>query len=171
MNNVVLIGMPGSGKSSIGSIVSQKLQTTFLDMDQYIEEREQKKIAEIFLSGEAHFRQIESNAVQEIYRRQSIVIATGGGIITRPENMVLLRKTSIVFYIERPLEMILESSDLTTRPLLAKDTTKLYTLHQERKPLYEANCHYHIINNTTLEKVAGQIAAIMMKESHTRSLP
>lgn len=170
MNNVVLIGMPGSGKSSIGSIVSQKLQTTFLDIDQYIEEKEQKKIPEIFLSGEAYFRKIESNAVQEIYRKQSIVIATGGGIVTRQENMVLLRKTGTVFYIERPLELILESSDLTTRPLLAKDTTKLYTLHQERKSLYETYCHYRIINNASLEKVAGQIAAIMMGENHSHSL-
>ncbi|MDF2633431.1 MAG: Shikimate kinase [Pelosinus sp.] len=166
MNNVVLIGMPGSGKSSIGSIVSQKLQTTFLDMDQYIEEKEQKKIPELFLSGEAYFRQIESNAVQDIYLKQSIVIATGGGIVTRPENMLLLRKTSTVFYIERPLKMILESSDLTTRPLLAKDTTKLYTLHEERKSLYESYCHFRIVNNSSLEKVAEQIALIMLKKNH-----
>jgi shikimate kinase len=166
MNNVVLIGMPGSGKSSIGSIVSQKLQTTFLDMDQYIEEKEQKKIPELFLSGEAYFRQIESKAVQEIYCKQSIVIATGGGIVTRPENMILFRKTSTVFYIERPLEMILASCDLTTRPLLAKDNTKLYTLHQERKALYETYCHYRIINTISLEKVAEQIAALMIENNH-----
>lgn len=162
MNNVVLIGMPGSGKSSIGSMVSQKLQISFLDMDRYIEEKEQKKIPELFLSGEAYFRQIENKAVREIYRREAVVIATGGGIVIRHENMILLRKTSTVFYIERPLELILESSDLRARPLLAKDTAKIYTLYQERKPLYETYSHYRILNDMSLEKAAEQIAAIMI---------
>ncbi|AIF52345.1 shikimate kinase [Pelosinus sp. UFO1] len=164
MKNIVLIGMPGSGKSSIGAMVSEKLKTTFLDIDHYIEVKEQKKIPELFLSGEAYFRQIESNAVKELYRENSLVIATGGGIVTRPENMVLLRETGIIFYIERPLPMILASSDLTTRPLLAEDNNKIYTLHQERKHLYENYCHFRIPNHGILEKAAEQIVTII-KES------
>lgn len=164
MKNIVLIGMPGSGKSSIGAIISERLKTTFLDIDHYIEAKEQKKIPEIFLSGETYFRQVESNAVKEVYREKSLVIATGGGIVTRPENMVLLRETGTIFYIERPLPMILASSDLTTRPLLAKDNNKIYTIHQERKHLYEAYCHFRIPNHGILENAAEQIVAIM-KES------
>jgi shikimate kinase len=161
-NNIVLIGMPGSGKSTIGSLVSQQLHAKFLDLDHYIETRENKKIPELFLLGEAYFRQIESNAVQEIYRNNFVVIATGGGIVTRPKNMALLRKTGIIFYIERPIQMILESLDITNRPLLVKNRNKIYTLYQERKHLYETYCHYCIINNESLEAATEQITTIMM---------
>lgn len=160
-NNIVLIGMPGSGKSSIGSIISKKLKADFYDTDLYIEEKEQKKIPELFLEGEDYFRQLESNAVRELYRKKSAVIATGGGIVTRPENMSLFSETGTIIYIERPIQMILESSDLTTRPLLAKDNNTIFALYQQRKHLYEAYCHYRILNNGSVETAADQIVAIL----------
>jgi shikimate kinase len=71
-HNIVLIGMPGSGKSAIGSIVSKRLKTAFYDTDLYIEEKEQKKIPELFLSGEDYFRQLESNAVRELSKKNQL---------------------------------------------------------------------------------------------------
>ena len=161
--NIVLIGMPGCGKSSIGLMISKILQTDFYDLDQYIEEKEQTCIRELFLAGEDYFRTLESSAVREIYPKQSVVISTGGGIVTRPCNMILLKKTGIIFYIDRPIEMILESSDFTNRPLLAADSNRIYTLQKERKHLYEEYCDFHIINDKSLEIVADQIAT-MIKE-------
>ena len=160
-NNIVLIGMPGCGKSSIGLLVSKILQADFVDLDHYIEEKAHTNIPELFLLGEDYFRQLESTAVREICQKKAVVISTGGGIVTRLENMILLRETGTIFYIERPIDMILTSSDLTNRPLLAEDSNKIYTLHKERKHLYEKYCHFEIANHQSIEMAAEQIAAIM----------
>jgi shikimate kinase len=75
--------------------------------------------------------------------------------------MSLLRETGTIIYIERPLQLILDSSDLTTRPLLAKDNNNIFALHQERKHLYEAYCQYRIMNNGSLEAAVEQVATII----------
>jgi shikimate kinase len=157
--------MPGCGKSSIGKMVGNLLQTDFYDLDAYIEEKAHTSIPDLFQRGEDHFRQLESNAVREIYQKEAIVISTGGGIVTRPENMQLLQKTGTIFYIERPLELILQSSDLTNRPLLAKDSNQIYTLHQQRKHLYEQYCHFRIINDHSLATAVDQISTIMLSNT------
>lgn len=159
--NIVLIGMPGCGKSTIGLMLAQQLQTDFYDIDEYIEAREKASIPKLFQLGEEHFRQIESTAVREIYCKKAAVIATGGGIVTRPQNMLLLRQTGIVFYIERPIKMILTSANLAKRPLLASDTQQIYSLYQERKSLYAAFCDFKIINDTSLETTAAEILQII----------
>ncbi|MBC8015271.1 MAG: shikimate kinase [Sporomusaceae bacterium] len=153
--------MPGCGKSSIGLLVSKILQVDFVDLDDYIEEKEHTSIPELFRLGEDHFRQQESTALKEVCQKKAVVISTGGGIVTRAENMLLLRETGTIFYIERSIDMILTSSDFTNRPLLAEDSNKIYTLHKERKHLYENHCHYKIINHQSLDEAAEQIAAIM----------
>lgn len=153
--------MPGCGKSSIGSLVAKILQTKFYDLDSYIEEKEHTSIPELFQLGEDYFRQLESNAVREIYCKQALVISTGGGIVTRSENMILLRQTGTIFYIERPIEMIVNSSDFTTRPLLAEDSNKIYALYEERKHLYEKYCDFRISNDKSLEIAADLITTII----------
>lgn len=162
-NNIVLIGMPGCGKSSIGLLMSEILQLDFYDLDHYIEEREHASIPELFQLGEDYFRQLESNAVREIYHKEAVVISTGGGIVTRPENMILLRQTGTIFYIERPIDMILASSDFATRPLLAKDSNRIYILYEERKHLYEKYCHFRIVNDQSQEIAAEQILKLLKK--------
>lgn len=164
-NNIVLIGMPGCGKSSIGEMIGKMLEVDFYDLDAYIEEKAHANIPELFQLGEDYFRELESNAVKEIYHKKSVVISTGGGIVTRPENMHLLKKTSTIFYIERPLDLILHSSDLTTRPLLAQDSTKIYELYEQRQPLYEKYCHFRILNDQSLSNAATQISEIMKKNT------
>lgn len=159
--NIILIGMPGCGKSSIGSMVSKTLQMDFCDLDNYIEEKEQASISELFTISEDHFRHAESRAVAEIYQKHSLIISTGGGIVTRPENMTLLGKTGIIFYLERPIEMILNTSDLKTRPLLAKDNTQIYTLFGNRKHLYEKYCHFRIKNDQSFHTAVDQIINIV----------
>lgn len=164
-NNIILIGMPGCGKSSIGLMISKIIQTDFYDLDNYIEDKEQTSISELFKLGEDYFRNLESSAVHEICHKQSVVIATGGGIVTRLNNMILLRQSGTIFYIERPIEMILESSDFTNRPLLASDSNRIYTLHEERKHLYEKFCDFKIINDQSLELAAKLISNIIIEQN------
>lgn len=162
-NNIVLIGMPGCGKSSIGLLLSKLLDIEFYDLDNYIEEKEQKSITSLFELGEDHFRQLETKGVRELHTKTSTIISTGGGIVTRAENMTLLRQTGTIFYIDRPIEMILSSSDLTNRPLLAKDNNKIYALYKERKHLYEQYCDFSILNDQSLEIAADKIIKIIRK--------
>ena len=77
--------------------------------------------------------------------------------------MELLQQTGTIFYIERPLNLILQSSDLSNRPLLAKDNTQIYTLHEQRKHLYEKYCHFRIVNDQSLVDAVDQISQIMAK--------
>ena len=155
--------MPGCGKSSIGLLLSKLLDIEFYDLDNYIEEKEQKSITALFELGEDHFRQLETKAVRELHTKTSTIISTGGGIVTRAENMTLLRQTGTIFYIDRPIEMILSSSDLTNRPLLAKDNNKIYALYKERKHLYEQYCDFSILNDQSLEIAADKIIKIIRK--------
>jgi shikimate kinase len=161
-NNIVLIGMPGSGKTSLGSIIAERLGFDFYDIDQYIEKKENKSISEIFLLGESHFRQIESEAVREVSLKKSVVIATGGGVVTRPENVVLLKQKGTIVYIDRPIEMIIESTDFTARPLLADNVKRIYSLYEQRKHLYEGQCHYRITNNRSLHSAADRILKVIV---------
>ena len=166
-NNIVLIGMPGSGKSSIGSLIANILRLEFCDLDKYIEAKEQATIPQLFLRGEDYFRQLESKAAREIHHKQAVVISTGGGIVTRLENMILLRKTGTIFYIERSIDLILRSIDTTHRPLLAKDGNRIYTLYEERKNLYEQYCHFRITNDQSLDIAANKIIKIINQQSNT----
>lgn len=164
-NNIVLIGMPGSGKSSIGAMIAEILQLDFCDIDKYIEAKEQATIPQLFLRGEDYFRQLESKAAREIHHKQAVVISTGGGIVTRSENMALLRKTGTIFYIERSIDMILRSLDITNRPLLVKDSNRIYSLYEERKHLYEQYCHFRITNDHTIDMAADKIIQILKKSN------
>lgn len=165
-NNIVLIGMPGSGKSSIGLIIANSLQLDFCDLDNYLEKAEQATIPQLFLQGEDYFRQLESKVAWEVHHKQSTVISTGGGIVTRAENMILLRKTGTVFYLDRSVDMIVGSLDITNRPLLAKDSNRIYTLYKERKHLYEQYCHFRIANDHSLEMAAEKIIKIVKQNSN-----
>ncbi|WP_312889682.1 chorismate synthase [Pelorhabdus rhamnosifermentans] len=163
-NNVVLIGMPGCGKSSIGSLLAQALKMKFYDVDRYIEKKEQQSVAELFSHGEDHFRQIESQAIFDIYNKSSIVIATGGGVVTRHQNMVLLQQQGIIFYIERSIEMIIDSLGTAEhRPLLAGNVQRIYTLYEQRKHLYEKYGHYRILNNESCQAAVEKIQAKLLE--------
>jgi shikimate kinase len=155
--NIILIGMPGSGKTSLGLIIAERLGLAFCDIDQYIQKKENKSISELFLLGESHFRQLESNAVRDVSSRKPIVIATGGGVVTRTENIALLQETGTIFYIDRPIEMIIKSTDFSERPLLADNVKRIYDLYEQRKHLYEESCHYRITNELPLDSVADLV--------------
>ena len=157
MKNIVLIGMPGCGKTTIGKILSEKLNMNYCDIDEYIEKNTGKTISEIFLAGEGEFRRIEREAVLEVSQGDNRVIATGGGVVKSLVNIENLRKKGIIIFINRPIENIMADIDIDTRPLIKDKKERLYTLYKERYPLYKEYSHYEVINIGDLEEVIGRI--------------
>ena len=98
MKNIVIIGMPGSGKTTFGSALAARLDRDFIDADVYLEEREGKTIPELFAVSEDCFRDAETRTARELAAKEGIVIATGGGVIKRPENIDILRKTGVIIF-------------------------------------------------------------------------
>lgn len=159
--NIVFIGMPGCGKTSIGREVAKRLSSSFYDIDEYIERKTGKLIKEIFLEGETYFRKLESEAIKDISENCPCVISTGGGSVKLPENMEALQKNSIIIFINRPVDKIIEDIDITTRPLLSDDIKRLYKLYEERYNLYKKYCNIEVINNMELEDIIDKIMELI----------
>jgi shikimate kinase len=163
MKNIVLIGMPGSGKSTIGGRLAEKLDMTLIDMDTYIETSTRQNITEIFRHGETLFRDLETKAVLEVSEKEYAVISTGGGVVSRYENIKNLKKNGVIVYINRPIENIIGDIDVETRPLLAKDPSQIYRLFEERESLYKKYCDYEIMNISNIYDVVSNIIKIYVE--------
>ncbi|KRQ86849.1 Shikimate kinase [Caloramator mitchellensis] len=164
MKNISLIGMPGSGKTTIGRVLSKKLGMKFIDLDRYIEEKAQMKITRIFeMYGEDYFRNIESHSLLDVLDTENTVISTGGGIVTREENMIFLKKKTIIFYIKRDLDIIINNVRFDNRPLL-KDKNNLYKLFEKRSMLYEKYCDYAIVNDASIYDAVDKIIKILQED-------
>lgn len=158
--NLVLIGMPGSGKSTVGKILSKMLCMPLVDTDALVEQTAGKTIPELFAQGgESAFRDRETAAARQAATLDNTVIATGGGIILRPENMAALAATSLVFFRDRDLEEIV-GEDHMGRPLVGKDPDKLRILYTQRIDLYRKYAQYTISDTKTAEEAAARIAAL-----------
>lgn len=120
MKNIVLIGFMGTGKTSTGKVLAQRLGKAFIDMDNRIEEEQGVSIPEIFeTKGEPHFRQLEKDLVKKLSERANAVISTGGGTIKDPENVALLKKSGLIVCLTASPEVILERTERKgERPVL-----------------------------------------------------
>ncbi|TCO73817.1 shikimate kinase [Marinisporobacter balticus] len=161
LKNIVLIGMPGCGKTTIGKLLAERLNMKFCDIDEYIEEKTEKRICEIFQDGEEAFRKIERKAVKEVSENLSMVISTGGGVVKSERNIEILKKKGMIIFINRSVEKIISDIDTKERPLLKDGKEKIYKLYQERYVLYKKYGDYEIINDTTLEGVVDRIMNIL----------
>lgn len=164
--NIFIVGPMGSGKSTVGKIISSELFLTFLDTDEEIETRTGASIDWIFdLEGEEGFRKRESKILDEMVKKNSIVLSTGGGIILSEHNRELLSSRGSVFYLETPIEIQLErTSKDKDRPLLKEgDPGKiLKKLHQERQTLYEkVSDHIVKTENKSSQEVASEIIKLI----------
>ncbi|MEQ8153289.1 MAG: shikimate kinase [Clostridiaceae bacterium] len=155
--NLVLIGMPGSGKSTIGKLLSERLSYKFIDSDLWIEEKLGETINDMFLKGEDYFRKEESKAYEEIAKLDSVIISTGGGVVKNPKNMEVLGVTGTIVFIDRTVEDILSDIEVSARPLLKEGKEKLYKLYEERYDLYKKYAHIIVKNDKSLDEVLNDI--------------
>lgn len=139
--NIVLVGMPACGKSTVGKLLSENSGMDFCDTDSLIEEKCGRKISEIFAEcGEEGFRKIESEVIKSVATRQHTVIATGGGAILNEENIALLRENGRIYFLDRPLELLVSTDD---RPL-SSNRAALEKRYKERYSLYLERCDVRI---------------------------
>lgn len=151
--NIVLIGMAGVGKSTIANELSQKLSMPFVDTDCIIEQRENKKISDIFAqNGEEYFRKVESQVLMEVGKQTGKIIATGGGIVERKENKFYLKQNGVVFNLVGDLEKL----DRKNRPL-STDIDAVKELFRRRKDKYLDFSDYTIDNNCELKQTIDKI--------------
>ena len=152
--NIVLIGMPTSGKSSIGALLAKKTGRVLYDTDALTAAREQKSVPEIFaLGGETAFRAAESQTVRELAGQTGCIIATGGGTILSAENVRLLKKNGKLFFLDRPLSLLSTCDD---RPLSSR-RSELEKMYEKRLPLYLAAADERISNDGKAEVAADKI--------------
>lgn len=148
---IVLIGMPGCGKSTIGAEVAKALDFKFVDMDNFIESCSKKTIAELFEKGEEHFREWERKSCEVLKKLDKAVISTGGGAVKTKGNIENFNEFLVVF-INRPLDLIIKDIDTDSRPLLKDGKERLINLYRERIELYKHYGELEVINDGTIEE-------------------
>ena len=154
--NVMLIGMPGSGKSTVGAALAESLGRRLVDVDERIVELAGCSIPEIFAKdGEEGFRQIEHQALCEVSKESGLVIATGGGVVTRPENLDPMRQNSLIVWLLRDTALLPKDG----RPL--SQANSLTEMFKVREPLYRAAADCIADNNGSLEDTVKQILEAM----------
>ena len=163
--SLYLVGMMGSGKTSTGRPLAERLGYGFVDADAVIEQAAGCSIPDIFdRDGEAGFRSLESQVLSAISQRHSLVVATGGGVVTQPENWGMLH-SGIVIWLDVMPDQLLQrlNADSTVRPLLqtADPEAALNALLNERRPLYAEADLTMVINDETPEAVADGILQLV----------
>ena len=154
--NIILIGMPGSGKTDTGTALANLLGRDFYDTDILVTEKAVKSIPEIFLEdGEAAFRRLETKILKGVSQKSGTVIATGGGIVTIPENLPLIRQNSTCVFLERDLAKLPSDG----RPLSIKNGVA--ALAEKRLPLYNAWCDIKIAVSGGVDKTANTIREVL----------
>jgi len=159
--NLYLIGLMGTGKTTIGSLLAQEFSYRFIDTDAVIVQAAGKSVNEIFAQdGETAFRQLESNVLAQVCAYTNLVIATGGGIVLQQENWGYLHH-GLVVWLDVPVEVICQRlTEDTTRPLLqdADPQDKLRSLLSQRRSLYsQADLHMTILQEETPEQTMTRI--------------
>lgn len=156
--NIVLTGMSLAGKTTLGTLLSEKLGRRLEDTDLMIIDREKREITSIFAAdGEPYFRDLETAMCRRLAGESGIVIATGGGAILREENVDALKKNGFIVFLDRPLDQLMPASD---RPL-ADTWEKVAALLEKRYPIYLSTCDGSIRNDRTPEDGADKILSLL----------
>ena len=163
MNNIILIGFMGSGKTNVGRQLAKKLHYTFCDTDQLIEKENETSVQNIFAAyGEEYFRRLETAAIQKLYGNMTrTVLSTGGGLPITEGNGQLLRRLGYVIYLKTSKETLMKRLEGdTSRPLLAGEHAeeRIESLLQARTPIYENVAHFSVItDNKKFHEIISEI--------------
>lgn len=162
--NIILCGFMGSGKSTIGKQLSEKLGTGFIDTDIYIEQKEGMTISQMFEKyGESYFRQKEKEVCEELSNLQRMVISTGGGTLLSDDNMKALKKNGVIFLLNVSSRTVLTRlKNDTTRPLLQREDKEkaVKMMLSSRTPLYNRAADYVIDAEESPRKICLKIISI-----------
>ena len=159
MHNIILVGMPGCGKSTVGKLLSEQTGLKFVDADDEIVRLSGKTIPDIFnQDGEFVFRKWETAALAALGKESGLIIATGGGCVTQDRNYDLLHQNGDIYWIQRRIDDL----DKDGRPM--SQNTDLNEMYRIRKPMYERFRDWDISNNTTPEDAVRQIIEIWEKK-------
>ena len=151
--NIVLIGMPGSGKTTIAKILAEKIEKKFIDSDFEIEKLCGFSIPEIFkIKGENEFRKTENEILKKICQETGIVFSTGGGAVLAENAYEILKQNAEIYWIKRDLNLL----EISGRPL-SKNSNEIEKIYEKRKPIYEKFCDKIIQNSSTAENAAQNI--------------
>lgn len=159
MENIILIGMPGCGKSTVGKALAAELGKEFVDSDEELVKTFDRTIPDIFAEeGEAGFRKKETRILADLGKRSGLVIATGGGCVTQDENYSLLHQNGRIFWLKRDVEVL----PIEGRPL--SQTNKLSEMYRIRKPMYEAFSDFTIDNSAIFHDTVFKIISILEEQ-------
>lgn len=167
MKNIALIGMMGSGKSTIGKAFIKEFNSyTFVDTDEEIVKKSKQSINDIFSKeGESYFRKLETDTLKNILKKDNLIISTGGGIVLKEDNQIMLKEHCIVIYLKAEETTLFERlKNDNERPLLKVDDirNKINKLLKERNILYNNCCHYSVnTDNKSIEEVIEEIGNII----------
>ncbi|AEH50581.1 3-dehydroquinate synthase [Pseudothermotoga thermarum] len=163
--SVVLCGLSGSGKTTVGKILAEKLGWFFIDTDQLVEDTTSMDIPKIFqIYGEEGFRQFEKQMVEKVCKLQNVVISIGAGAVTKNENVDLLKKNCVVVFLNAPIDILVARLENdSSRPLLNSANTsekrnKLEVLQKQREPIYRQIADITVDASLQPEKIAREIA-------------
>ena len=164
MKNIVLIGMMGSGKTTVGQLLGQALGRTVVDTDQLIEQREGRSISSMMeCAGEEYFRQWEQRVSVELAQRQGLILSCGGGLPLRTAAIDPLRESGLVFWLDRDPGESYDGLELAHRPLAQQGREDFVARYHQRCPVYEREAHHRICQPTP-QRAADAILDILAQE-------
>lgn len=159
MENLILIGMPGCGKTTIGMLLAQRTGKKFVDADEALEQRVGRPITEIIpTEGESAFRQMETDTLAQLGKQSGLVIATGGGCVTQERNHPLLHQNGTILWLTRSIDKLPTDG----RPL--SQAGKLSEMFEKRRALYERFADISVSNDGPVEETLAQIMAALEKK-------
>jgi len=158
--NIVLIGMPASGKTTLSNLIAKELSREAYDTDQMIVSTRGRSIPEIFeTDGEIAFREYESNEIANVSLQNNLIIATGGGAVLKKDNVRMLKQNGVIFFIDRPCEKLVPTSD---RPL-ARDIEAIRKRYKERYSIYVESADVVIDADDIPTNIAKKITGVFYK--------
>jgi shikimate kinase len=173
-DNIILCGFMGTGKTTVGRIIANRLNWRFMDTDGLIEQKTGRTVSEIFAQqGEETFRKLESEMVGRLRHLRSMVIATGGGVVLKPDNRDSLQRSGLVVCLDAPAkDIVARLADHTDRPLLksADPTARVGELLEVRASAYGAIKHHVNTEGRTPEQIAQEVLALRETIRHASQI-
>lgn len=170
MNNIILIGMMGCGKTTVGKLLAGMLNRQLVDTDALIEAQEGRTIGDIFAAeGEEYFRALELAVCKKLARRNNLVIACGGGLPLQEDAFRPLNDSGIVFWLNRDPGQTYDSLDVSARPLAQAGREAFLQRYEQRAPIYRRWAKHTVANPPSAKSAAAAIRAIMLYEEESSS--